>query len=292
VTRKGLPRGFEIAKEGGWTIVARGAEMDVARAFVARHRPELSALFGRERGAGRGVAAGRGAIVQADLGGRAVMMKALRRGGLPGRIGGGSHGWSRLLAEMRILEEAAGRGVPTARLAFGATAPSRRGRTSAILGTFRVEGAVSLAVWMERIGPEDPRRRERGDLLARAGGAVRRAHDLGLDHADLNIGNVLVRAGNETDGAWVIDLGLSRLGSALPPGKRASNLVRLLRSAEKHLGGGAVRARDAAAFVRGYLASPQDPDRAIRRALLRAIRRRLPALALHRLGWALRGGRA
>ena len=91
--------------------------------------------------------------------------------------------------------------------------------------------------------------------------------------------------------AWVIDLGHGPPGAAPGTARRGANLVRLLRSAEKHLGADRNRARDAAAFLRGYLRAAPDPDRRLRKRLLGAVRRRLPAVALHRLGWRVAGRR-
>jgi hypothetical protein len=236
-----------------------------------------------------------------------MILKALRRGGLPARMGQTFHGRARLRIEMERLESAFGRGIPTARLAFGAAGSRREGGASTFLATEAIHGALNLAELLGR-----PSRRERDRIgrrraLESAGRAVRHAHDLGLDHADLNIGNVLVAPGRSDEASmasggsvagagrtgdvafegFVIDIGISKLGDPLSPGRRASNLVRLLRSAEKHLGRDPGRLRDAAAFLHGYLASPPGEGRSFRRELLAALRRRLPTIALHRLGWRL-----
>jgi len=309
VNKGDAPRGFETAREGDWTIVAPSTEMDGARAFIMRHVASMASVLAGRSPARPGGPAGRGRIFEADdRPGRTLLVKALLRGGLPGKLAGGTYGRQRLVAEMRIMEEAAARGVPTARLAFGALSSPRGRRAAAILATVKLEDAESLAVRIEQVGLGGSRIRERNDLLGRAGAAVRLAHDLGLDHCDLNIGNILIRMetrmpGGRSDGplvpdgiadapgAWLIDLGLSRIGASLSPGRRASNLVRLLRSAEKHMGRDARRGRDAAAFLHGYLAAGDYRGRALRRPLLAAIRRRLPAITVHRLGWALQGSR-
>ncbi len=280
---------------------------------------------------------GRMGTLDVDCGdGTTLVVKALKRGGLPARLRGGYHGSSRLLAEMAILEEALRRGVPTARLAFGATGHRERGSEVAILATERLPEAVSLGDLLsggalarepmaaparrrtdarkapsgreaaglsgEAIPPErdDPLRALQGGeamfarraALRAAGAAVGRAHEMGLDHSDLNLGNVLLR---REGGAWsgfVIDLGLSALGPPLEVRRRAANLVRLLRSVEKHLGDDPRRARDAAAFLQGYLSTIPAPRRRRRRDLLAAVRRGLPSMIIHRLGWSLLGRRA
>ncbi len=315
---------FGSGPEGAWTVVARRDYLDTARSFVRRWEglfPAGAAVAsggvpdegdpgggapGTDPGRRRAGGPGRGGILAArDDDGRRLIVKALRRGGLTAGLGGGYHGRSRLIAEMAILEEARARGVPAARVAFGATTALPRGVTAAVLATYEIEGASDLAGYLRWARSSRATRQTRSDALARGGVAVRRAHDLGLDHADLNIGNLLLKpprrpvglsgvrsvareSGADALGAWVIDLGVSRFGAPLQPGRRASNLARLLRSAEKHLGGDPQRGRDAAAFLHGYLAAADGPSRPMRRALLRALRRRLPLMALHRLGWALK----
>ena len=289
-----------MAPEGPWTIVARRNELAGARRLVRSWRESFPpGAEGEGARPAHGVA-GRGKILAATgAGGRALVIKILRRGGLFSGVGGGRYGHSRLLLEMSILEEAKRRGVPTAEMAWGASRKEPLGAPIALLATRRVEGSLSLAEVLASAQGAGASGSERYDLLRRSGAAVRRMHDRGLDHSDLNIGNILVRPPRgdsraralpdplEGAGAWVIDLGVSKLGASLPPGRRAGNLVRLLRSAEKHLGADPMRSRDAAAFLHGYLGGGEKGGRALRRAMLPAIRRRLPTIALHRLGWTL-----
>ncbi len=191
---------------------------------------------------------------------------------------------------MAVLEEAGRRGVPTARLAFGAGGAMRSGTTLPVLATEEIEGARALVEILASPSTDRDATGNRRRALGAAGAAVRRAHDLGLDHADLNVGNILLTDPGEPV-AHLIDLGPGRLGPALPPARRGANLVRLFRSAEKHLGEDPRRLRDAAAFVRGYLRAAPDPGRRLRGRLLGSVRRRLPAVALHRLRWRISGHR-
>jgi tRNA A-37 threonylcarbamoyl transferase component Bud32 len=193
---------------------------------------------------------------------------------------------------MAILEEAASRGISTAPLAFGATGRREDGGEVALMATELIRDSIRLGKLIDGSAlPGLAEETERRAGLRAAGAEAGRVHDLGLDHADLNIGNILLRR-REGCGGWqafIIDMGLSKLGGSLDAGCRAANLVRLLRSAEKHLGKDPRRLRDAASFLQGYLSGAADPGRRRRRDLLAAIRRRLPAVALHRLGWSLLG---
>lgn len=302
---KGRPRlrvpaaleAYRAFRSGDWEILARPEHAEAARSFLGPiPAAGILRLAGRPAAAAP-PASGRGATILVDGGGgRRLVVKLLRRGGLAGRLRGEFHGRARLLGELATLEEAIRRGVPAAAPAFGAAGRTSSGTTLAVLATVEVAGSESLAEIAAGTGaPASPRARR--EALRAAGGAVRRAHDAGLDHADLNVGNVLVVLGAEPQGrpeaAVVVDLGASRVGAPLPLGRRAANLVRLLRSAEKHLGAPGRSPRDAAAFLRGYLDAGGGgrARRAFRGRLLAAIRMRLPALALHRLGWALSGSR-
>ncbi len=62
-----------------------------------------------------------------------------------------------------------------------------------------------------------------------AGRAIRRLHDLGVFHADLNIRNILVGDA----GVYLIDFDKARASAGLSPLQRARNLLRLRRSIEK-----------------------------------------------------------
>ncbi len=67
-------------------------------------------------------------------------------------------------------------------------------------------------------------------VLATAASVVRRMHDAGVWHADLNAGNILVKDGT----VFIIDLDGCRVWEdSLPPRRRVRNIARLARSLEK-----------------------------------------------------------
>lgn len=67
-------------------------------------------------------------------------------------------------------------------------------------------------------------------LMQTCGKVFRQMHDLGVYHADLHVGNVLV-AGHT---AYVIDFDKAFAATRLSPRQRAQNLFRFRRSLEKH----------------------------------------------------------
>jgi hypothetical protein len=141
-----------------------------------------------------------------------------------------------------------------------------------------------LTAWRGRTS-----RRERCLLLRRVGGAIRRLHDAGVEHPDLQVRNVLL-CSSSPERIVVIDLDRARFRAAASPTARvrASHLARLVRSAIKEglIDPRAGCARELASLLGGYAGR----DRALRRALLQRARWERPKLKIHRIGYALRAG--
>jgi hypothetical protein len=114
---------------------------------------------------------------------------------------------------------------------------------------------------------------------------VRHMHDAGLEHRDLNLGNLLVRPG--TDGAgtepFVIDLDRARLHSGpLPFRLRQGALRRLERSCVKLLGDAAPPGRIGyGPWYEFYAAG----DRELEERFRRGVAAGHLWLRLHRAGW-------
>jgi aminoglycoside phosphotransferase (APT) family kinase protein len=148
------------------------------------------------------------------------------------------------------------------------------------LATEFLPGAVDLAQ-RRRVGPV-PSRRE----LAAAMHVVRKMHDAGVEHRDLNLGNLLVRAGGEMEPeAFVVDLDAARLHDRpLDFGLRLRALRRLERSHVKlSLRAGTPR-DDATRELYADLYAAGDARLAER--LRRARPRTRLLIRLHTLGWA------
>jgi len=84
--------------------------------------------------------------------------------------------------------------------------------------------AVDLLAYLDLHGPGD------GAVLRESGRLIRRMHDWGVFHADLQVGNILVGA----EGPYLIDFDKATRRAALDRVKRARNLFRLRRSIEKN----------------------------------------------------------
>jgi Lipopolysaccharide kinase (Kdo/WaaP) family len=119
---------------------------------------------------------------------------------------------------------------------------------------------------------------------------VRRLHDAGVDHRDLQLHNILVAEDSGRRRIVVVDLdrAVYHPRGGLPPRMRARNLGRLTRSAVKAgLFRGPIGRRELAAFIGAYTGR----DRRLRAALRGWIRSEQWKLALHRLGYRLSGER-
>jgi tRNA A-37 threonylcarbamoyl transferase component Bud32 len=152
------------------------------------------------------------------------------------------------------------------------------------LATARIDGARSLLEYLRTVGGASE---ETVSVLKAAGECVRALHDAGILHADLNLNNLLVVAGNEgaTADVRVIDLDGSCYGPSLNQKGRAANLARLLRHAVKNnLHGETDLDGLGRWFMEGYCRGG-DPV-PLRKRVLRAYRRTLP---LHRISWRLQG---
>ena len=177
------------------------------------------------RGELEGVAHGRGAAHLIHTGGERYVLRHYRRGGLIAHLSSDRYVWrgawaTRPYAEWQLLYHLAHAGLPVP--APIAARYRRAGFTySGDLITQRVMDADSLAARLSQgVVPML-------NWIA-IGRCIRRFHDCGVCHADLNAHNVLL---GEGDAVYLIDFDRGRLRK---PGLWCdANLVRLRRSLEK-----------------------------------------------------------
>jgi 3-deoxy-D-manno-octulosonic acid kinase len=196
-------------------------------------------------------ARGRGAsfrVQGSDPGRSACYLRQYRRGGLFGAVLFDRYLWlgeqrTRAFRELALLSEMEALGLPAAR---GVAARYRRSGLiyRAELLTVAIEGARPLSsVWQELDAA----------TWQRIGATVRRFHEAGIRHADLNAHNILVDQGG---GVHLIDFDR---GARVAPGRwRARNLARLARSLTK-VAGSTVESAEWRALLEGYalpLAAP------------------------------------
>ncbi|HAA45538.1 MAG: 3-deoxy-D-manno-octulosonic-acid kinase [Halomonas sp. 54_146] len=196
--------------------------------------------YWRERGLIVGEAPGRGSslFLQATPTEQWVL-RPYRRGGMAAKVSQQRYLWTgaertRAFRELRLTATLFEQGLPVPRPV--ASCVTRYGLTyEAALITVRIASAKALAELLINELADDA-------LLQQVGMMIRRFHQAGLDHVDLNARNILV----DLSGApWLIDLDRCRLRD---PGKwQANNLARLERSLLKFSDGSLMPA-----VYRGY----------------------------------------
>jgi 3-deoxy-D-manno-octulosonic acid kinase len=184
------------------------------------------AEYWREQGLIVGEAPGRGSslFVQATPTEQWVL-RPYWRGGMAAKLSTKRYLWTgaertRAFRELRLTAALFEQGLPVPRPV--ASCVTRYGMTyEAALMTVRIVGAKALAELLVNDQASEA-------LLKRVGEMIRRFHQVGLDHVDLNARNILV---DPSGTPWLIDLDRCRLRSA---GKwQADNLARLERSFKK-----------------------------------------------------------
>jgi 3-deoxy-D-manno-octulosonic acid kinase len=217
------------------------------------------------------------------------VLKEYRRGGLIGRWNVRRY-WrcERFFEELRVSVLAAAAGVPTAEALALILESAGAGSVRAWLLTRYLEGVRPLHEYVTQPAA--------GAVFEAAGDAVRRMHDAGIDHRDLNVGNIVGSLAGEPR-AHIVDWDRARRrphGSWNP----LANLVRLWRSAEKARRLGALRRSDSPsspeveralrgslrAFARGYFRGRPGSFAAARSYF----RRHAPLLGMHALLWRRR----
>jgi len=164
------------------------------------------------------------------LAGRSAVGKRALHGGLLGPLFGRLYfGKRRALDQLRAAVRLERAGVSTpAVLAVGSARAFGPLCTQAIV-TRKLEGAQNL---YELAGGAPPRRRRR-DLLLLCADLLRRLHDAGFLHADLNVSNLVLESDSAGEILHVVDLDRGRFRRIVSPEERLGNLARLLRSYEK-----------------------------------------------------------
>jgi 3-deoxy-D-manno-octulosonic acid kinase len=276
-----VPEGYVVHRVGDTYLV-------LDRALAGDLVPlRLADPVARERLFARAPVRGRGAApsvsVTASTG---MVLRRYRHGGLLGRATGALYlGPSRALAELRVAARAEASGAPVPHVLCLALWPVLGPFWSAIIGTREERGARHLLEIAQQLEPSDARR----ELAREVGQAVRRLHDAGVEHRDLQLRNVLAVEPPAAPQRRIVVIDLDRAvyhaQRGVPVRLRASNLGRLTRSVVKNgLWDRRVGEREAAAFMEGYTGE----DRALRDDLRGWVARERLKLRLHRWGYRWR----
>jgi hypothetical protein len=222
----------------------------------------LAALWsGGERGDGRGPTS----RIRLDASGAELHLRPLRHGGWLAPLWRDLElGLARPRRELEVTDRLRARGAPVPEPALFAARRALGPLWRAAIGTVHVAGSRTLLEFLR-----DPATSGARVRAARAAGrAIARFHACGGRHADLHLGNLLIRESGPDFEVTVIDLDRARAGAPPSPRRRARELARLWRHARKHGVAFALDARMCAAFARTYC----DRDRALRSALAQRLR--------------------
>lgn len=169
---------------------------------------------------------GRGGAWFVETGYGSMVLRHYLRGGLIARLSERSYfyfGWqrTRCFREFHLLMKLFNSGLPVPEPIAAWSKPHLGIWYRAAILIRRIEGAVPM--------PEAPGLEDQG-VWRLVGEMIRRFHDFGLDHIDLNCDNILITNG----GTYLIDLDRCRLRSGGSDWK-TGNLNRLWRSVEKRM---------------------------------------------------------
>jgi hypothetical protein len=276
------PPGFTLVTPGDRQILVRDADAHLLSRLMDM---PLQAL--RDLPDARSVSSGRAGPVHLPVPGatQRILVRPYGHGGLlggsrPAGFADPGRAWTELAVNARACE----RDLPVFPLA-GVTA------------TLRMDGRWDMEAWSWWHGDsltlshclpslaDVPAARQA--LLAAVGHAIRRCHDAGLVHGDLNARNILVTRAPDAWRVALIDLDRAEFRPHLQLSDRLGQVRRLYRSlAKEGLLPGAVPAEDLPAFVRECVGMPLS-DGNVRRFLAGC---RL-AVFWHGLLWRLAGRR-
>ena len=231
---------WQVEREGSSFVLCRRGEPEPIVPEWFRDR------FWRERNLVVGEVPGRGAVLFVRRGGRTWALRHYRRGGAVARLTADRYLWAglertRAFREWRLLRELHDDGLPVPRPVAAHVCRSGLTWRGDIL-TERIADTRSLASAMTA-GEVD------AGTWEAVGATVRRFHDGGVDHADLNAHNVLL---DRATGVFLVDFDRSAVRSG--SGWQRRNLNRLRRSLRKiaRTSGGAFAEPDWRRLLQGY----------------------------------------
>ncbi len=264
-----VPRDFVLVEKGPLALVMRaGMSGQLVGCGLADPERLCSSPQAVSAHAGRGSMP----AVELDPGAHErVLVRKYRRGGLL-RLFLPDVFFSsrRSFDELAVTLAAAQAGIPVAEVVAAA-----RLRTAGILWrhylvTRELPECCDLPAWFQSGAADE----DAASLARPLADLVRRMHDSGLYHADLNLKNILVSR-DDARRLFIIDWDKSTHARGLLGHEaRQRNVLRLCRSAAKlRLRGIPVPARFADTFLEQYWQNPEDAD-ACRRALRRVLKGR------------------
>lgn len=245
-----LPPDFETWTFEGGTAAARHDVADAVRRALAADGTLYRWAAAQP---GRTTFVGRGEAYGVALGSTAAVVRHARHGGLLAPLLGDVYvGRPRFYHEADLSRRLAGGGVRTPAVLAGVRYRAGPGHRSDV-ATEQVDGTDLVEVFYGDRPPAGP---ARAAALEALGNLVRRLHDLGYVHPDLQLRNLLLTgSARPRPEAWLLDVDTCRRMRRDRDAERAHNLSRFYRSWAKWNGLRGERLTDAdrALFSVAYL---------------------------------------
>jgi 3-deoxy-D-manno-octulosonic acid kinase len=214
--------------QGGAVLAHRSVSAPVTAALSTH--PTLYEWAAQQPG--RDVFHGRGEAYGVRLGDSRVVVRHARRGGaLAGLLGDRYLGAPRFVREIDIANRLTNSGVATPRVLVGVKYPSLLAHRSDV-ATERVDGTDLFTMFFATDAPQGEPRRE---IFRAVGTLVRKLHNAGFVHPDLQLRNVVVSAlaSRPSPLAWLLDVDTCRPISPSDDTSRRANIARFERSWDK-----------------------------------------------------------
>ena len=230
-----LPRGLQAVRGAGAASAFASPEIE---AWVRATLDGGATLYDAATRAADAVLQGRGPVPVMVTPGGSWVARRYRRGGRVAPVLGDRYlrvGEARPLGEARASAEAHRRGIPTPRVLAGAVYPAGA-FYRADLVTELVPAAVDLG---RLLFTDEHDAAERGRVLEAVGRLLARTAAAGIEHADLNAGNVLIARDPGGPSPLLLDLDRCRVlaeGARAHPGRMLARLARSLRKHERASG--------------------------------------------------------
>ena len=254
--KQAIPSRYDVVKGHKTTVALRECYGD---AMVEMGITDPDTFFAKLPEDGEAYT-GRGTVKIVNVpgpGGERVVVRQYRRGGpIQKYVSDIYLGSSRPFRELWLTDLAAERGIPTAEIVAACHTNVFLGLHRGHLVSKEIKGGKDLGTYLEDLDRPVMGRRvvEKRKVIYAVGDLVRKMHDAGIFHADLNLKNIIVQIGDAGDiRVYLIDFDKSAVRESLNDRKRRQNLMRLNRSAQKFKKNGvSITRTDAVRFLRAY----------------------------------------
>jgi 3-deoxy-D-manno-octulosonic acid kinase len=229
-----IPNGFERVRRGRAALLVRSDAQDWLVPLL------MSAICGSGEYSGRALEGGRGGAHVVRVGDHELVLRSCRRGGMPGRVLRDTYFGCvpRPFREVSTLEVLRHRGVPVVEPLGACVQWLAPGCYRGWIVTRYIRNACTLWDWASG-GAAGA---SRVSVWSLVGKAIRRLHDAGAGHPDLNLRNILVCPGEAVPEVVFVDFDRPRLSGRHAAAGDLARLERSVRKLDPH--GNAVTAAD------------------------------------------------